>query len=64
MKARLARDLKGLNALQDWDVVGADMAKFVRLLDEESARLGDIINRGWQQELKQLPQKKSRKKKN
>ncbi len=64
LNARLREQLRDVGSLEELKVASADMTKFVKLLDEEAARLGNAVNRRWQQELehrlaKQLEQGKA-----
>lgn len=57
LKIRLIDQLKGVKGLQEWKVLGADLMKFAKALEEEANRLGEAVNRRWQQELERRIQK-------
>ena len=51
LNIQLRDQLKSVKGLHECEVLSADMMKFARLLDEEANRLGEAVNKRWQQEL-------------
>lgn len=51
LDARLREQLRDAGSLEELKVASSDITRFIKLLDEEAVRLGDAVNKRWQQEL-------------
>lgn len=50
LNTQLKEQLKHVKGLHECKVLGGDITKFITLLNEEASKLGDAVNRGWQQQ--------------